>query len=138
MTNINDLKIDKQKIYFSSQFNTLWVWNLGKICVEICFFVCLFWRVKLYGYISMLSHFCCVRLCVTLWTTACQTPLFMGFSWQEYWSGFPCPPLGESSLSRGWTHIFYVYMHWQVDSLPLVPPGKPILLYTVTIYVIHF
>ena len=28
----------------------------------------------------------------TLWTVACQAPLSMGFSRQEYWSGFPCPP----------------------------------------------
>ena len=32
-----------------------------------------------------------VRLFVTLWTVACQAPLSMGFSRQEYWSGFPCP-----------------------------------------------
>jgi len=25
--------------------------------------------------------------CVTLWTAACQAPLSMGFSRQEYWSG---------------------------------------------------
>ena len=28
----------------------------------------------------------------TLWTVACQAPLSMGFSRQEYWSGLPCPP----------------------------------------------
>ena len=22
-------------------------------------------------------------------------PLSLGFSWQEYWSGLPCPPLGD-------------------------------------------
>ena len=27
-----------------------------------------------------------------LWTVAHQTPLSMGFSKQEYWSGLPCPP----------------------------------------------
>ena len=43
----------------------------------------------------MLSRFSCVRLLVTLWTVARQTPLFMGFSKQEYWSGLPCPPLGD-------------------------------------------
>ena len=26
---------------------------------------------------------------------ACQAPLPMGFSWQEYWSGLPCPPSGD-------------------------------------------
>ena len=28
-------------------------------------------------------------------TIACQNPLFMGFSRQEYWSGLPCPPPGD-------------------------------------------
>ena len=32
---------------------------------------------------------------VTLWTIARQAPLSMGFSRQEYWSGLPCPPLGD-------------------------------------------
>ena len=38
----------------------------------------------------MLSY---VWLFVTPWTVTCQTPLFMGFFWQEYWSGlwFPSP-----------------------------------------------
>ena len=31
---------------------------------------------------------------VTPWTVACQTPLSMGFSRQEYWSGLPFPSLG--------------------------------------------
>ena len=26
------------------------------------------------------------------WTVALQSPLSMGFSRQEYWSGLPCPP----------------------------------------------
>ena len=30
----------------------------------------------------------------TPWTVAHQTPLSMGFSRQEYWSGLPCPPPG--------------------------------------------
>ena len=32
---------------------------------------------------------------MTLWTVACQAPLSMGFSGQEYWSGLPCPPPGD-------------------------------------------
>ena len=40
----------------------------------------------------MLSHFSCVRHFATLWTVAHQAPLSMGSSWQEYWSGLPCPP----------------------------------------------
>ena len=32
-----------------------------------------------------------VQLFVTQWTVACQAPLSMGFSRQEYWSGLPFP-----------------------------------------------
>ena len=37
----------------------------------------------------------CVQLFVTLWAVACQAPLSMGFSRQEYWSGLPCPSPGD-------------------------------------------
>ena len=37
----------------------------------------------------MQSHFSCVQLFVILWTIACQAPVSMGFSRQEYWSGLP-------------------------------------------------
>ena len=40
----------------------------------------------------VLSCFSHVRLFGTPWTVACQAPLSMGFSRQEYWSGLPCPP----------------------------------------------
>ena len=36
--------------------------------------------------------------CLTLltpWTVACQAPLSIGFSKQEYCSGLPCPPPGD-------------------------------------------
>ena len=36
--------------------------------------------------VQSLSH---DRLLVTPWTVACQAPLSMGFSRQEYWSGLP-------------------------------------------------
>ena len=32
-----------------------------------------------------------VQLVATPWTAACQAPLSMGFSRQEYWSGVPLP-----------------------------------------------
>ena len=47
-----------------------------------------------------LSH---VQLFAITWTTACQAPLFMGFSRQEYWSGLPPP--GGSSQPRDRTHV---------------------------------
>ena len=39
--------------------------------------------------------FSCIQLFVTLWNVACQAPLSMGFSRQEYWSGLPWPPPGD-------------------------------------------
>ena len=43
----------------------------------------------------VLSCFSRVQLFVTIWTVARQSPLSMGFSRQEYWSGLPCPPPGD-------------------------------------------
>ena len=43
----------------------------------------------------MLNCFIHVQLFATLWSIACQAPLSMGFSRQEYWSGLPCPPPGD-------------------------------------------
>ena len=37
----------------------------------------------------LLSH---IHLFAIPWTVACQSPLFMGFSRQEYWSGLPFLP----------------------------------------------
>ena len=37
----------------------------------------------------------CVLLFTALWTVACQALLSMGFSRQECWSVFPCPPPGD-------------------------------------------
>ena len=41
---------------------------------------------------AVISH---VRLFLTSWTVACQTPLSMEFSRQEYWSGLPFPSPGD-------------------------------------------
>jgi len=43
----------------------------------------------------MLNHISRVLLFVTPWTVAHQASLLMGFSRQEYRSGFPCPPPGD-------------------------------------------
>ena len=40
----------------------------------------------------ILSH---VLLFVAPWTVVCQAPLCLGFPRQEYWSGWPFPPLGK-------------------------------------------
>ena len=43
----------------------------------------------------MPSCFSRVQLFATLQPVACQAPLSMGFSRQEYWSGLPCPSPGD-------------------------------------------
>ena len=47
--------------------------------------------------VCVLSRFSRVWLIATLWTVACQAPLSMGFSREEYWSRLPCPPPGDLS-----------------------------------------
>ena len=42
---------------------------------------------------------------MTSWTAAFQTPPFMGFSRQEYWSGVPLPSLRLQV--RAWENIFH-------------------------------
>ena len=45
----------------------------------------------------LLSHFSRVRLCATPQTAAHHSPLSLGFSRQEHWSGLPFPsPMHES------------------------------------------
>jgi len=57
---------------------------------------------------------------VTLWTVACQAPLPVGFSRQEYWSGLPFPSPGDLSDPgiKLWSPAL------QVDSLSSEPAGK--------------
>ena len=37
----------------------------------------------------------CVQLFATPWTVARMPPMFMGLSWQVYWSGLPFPSPGD-------------------------------------------
>ena len=72
-------------------------------------------------YPQSLSHVC---LFETLWTTACQAPLSMEFSRQEYWSGLPFPPPGNLP-DPGTELASPVSPVLQADSLSTEPPGKP-------------
>ena len=72
----------------------------------------------------------CPKSCLTLltpWTVARQAPLSMGFSRQEYWSGLPHPPPGDLP-NPGIEPCLFCLLHWQVGSLPLAPPGKPVIM----------
>ena len=62
-------------------------------------------------------------LFVTLWTVACQVLLSMGFSRQEYWSGFSCSPPRDLPDS-GIEPASPVSPALQADSLPSKPSGK--------------
>ena len=66
------------------------------------------------------SPYSCVRLFVTPWTVACQSALSMGFSRQEYWNGWPCPPPGDlphPGIESGSPSLW-------ADALLSEPPGK--------------
>ena len=65
----------------------------------------------------------CLRL-VTLWTIACQAPLSMGFSRQEYWSRLPFPSSGDIPDPG----IKPRSPALQMVSLLSEPPGKPLPL----------
>ena len=62
----------------------------------------------------------CLTLC-NPWTVACQAPLSLEFSRQEYWSGFPFPSPGNL-LDPG---IKLRSPALQVDSSPTEPLGSP-------------
>ena len=49
-------------------------------------------------YVCVCTHartLSCVQLFTMPWTAAHHAPLSVGLSWQEYWSGLPCPPPGD-------------------------------------------
>ena len=72
----------------------------------------------------VLSRFSRVRLCATLWTAACQAPLSMRFSRQEYWSVLPHSPPGHLPNSGFEPASVTSHLHWQVGFLPLAPSGR--------------
>ena len=59
---------------------------------------------------------------MTPWTVACQAPLSLEFSRQEYWSGLPFPSPGDLpnlGIEPGSPEL-------QADSSLPEPPGKPL------------
>ena len=57
--------------------------------------LCWHLKAKCGLYVCMLNHFSYVQFCVTLWNTARQALLSMGFSKQKSWPGLLCLPAGE-------------------------------------------
>ena len=75
----------------------------------------------------MLSHFSHVQLLGAPWTVACQAPLSVGFSRQEYWRGLPCPSPGDlpdsgtelaTVISPAWAGGFFTtHVTWEAQKL---------------------
>ena len=72
----------------------------------------------------LLSWFSHVWLFSTLWILACQTPLSVGFSRHEYWTGLPCPPPGNLP-GPGIKPASLMSPALHVGSLPQALPRKP-------------
>ena len=126
-------------MYFNELQNTAWVSDaqvkhplMGTVVISISFDGLFFpfhlmrfflWvtpclREKL---LCVLNCFSCVRVFATPWTLARQASLSMEFFRQEYWSGLPCPPLGDLPNPE----IKARSPALQEDSLPAEPQGKP-------------
>ena len=75
----------------------------------------------------------CARACTqsanseTPWTVACQAPLPMEFSRQEYWSGLPFPSPGDLS-NPGIKPTSFVSLALADRFFTTLPPGKPLTL----------
>ena len=69
----------------------------------------------------------CVRLFVTPWTVACQTPLSVEFSRQEYWSELPFPSPGDLP-DLGIKPTSLVPPALAGRFFTTVPPGKPYVI----------
>ena len=73
----------------------------------------------------LLCHFSCLQLLESPCTEARQTPLSMGFSRQEYWSGLPFPSPGDLH-DQGIKPRSLAAPALQVDSLLLSQRGSHI------------
>ena len=65
----------------------------------------------------------CVKFFVTLWTIACQAPLYMWLYQQEYWNVSPFPPLGNLP-DTGIEPLVLVATALTGGFLTTEPPGK--------------
>ena len=62
------------------------------LSTKVCLVKAMVFPIVMYGCeFSSVQLLNCVRLFATPWTVACQAPLSMTFSRQEYWSGLPFP-----------------------------------------------
>ena len=68
---------------------------------------------------------------VTPWTIACQVPLSMRLTWQEYWNGLPFPPPGIFLQASSWPRDriwVSVSPAWAGGFFTTMSTGKPLCL----------
>ena len=113
------------------------------VLLNICLYVFTIHWISLKGLFWVLWHFIdilyfllvaqSVWLFATPWTVACQAPLSMEFSRQEFCSGFPFPSPGDLLHLEIKPHP----PELQVDSLPSEPPGISFTLVSVMVLYFH-
>ena len=98
----------------------VWLFVTPTDCSRSCFPV--LHHFPEFAQVKLFSH---VWLFATPWTVACQAPLFMGFSRQEYWSGLSFPPpkdLPNPGTKPASPALVGGYLITE-------PPGKPRITY---------
>ena len=107
-----------QRHYVQCRSNASVHWRMNKQNASVHW-----WMNKPNKNKCMLSRFSHVWFFATIWTVAHQAPLSMGFC-KNIEVG--CHALlHRIFLTQGLNLCLLCLLHWQVGSLPLVPPGKP-------------
>ena len=91
--------------------------GIHKVAGESCQ---LFWLLILFSSSESMCLLSRIRLFVTLWAIACQTPVSMGFFRQGCWDGLPFTVPGNLP----WPSIESMSPALQVDSSPAEPSGE--------------
>ena len=79
------------------------------------------------NHLLLLGHSVVSDSFVTPWTVACQAPLFMGFSRQEYWSGLSFPPPRDLPAAAAKSLQSYPTLCDPIDGSPTGSPVPRIL-----------
>ena len=110
------LNLEEKLLHLVQHFDLIF---LPSLLHPSCYLNC---YITTMTFASMLSHFSCVLLSVTLGTVACQAPLPMGFSRQEYWSGLPFPSPGYlpySGMEPGLLDFRQILYHLSYEGSPI-------------------
>ena len=102
---------------FYLYLSKLLVFLFSPLFASLLALICWFWK----GSVGVCLVILVTSDSATLWTVAHLTPLSMGFSRQEYWSGLPYPPPGDCPDPG----IEPMAPALQADSSLLSHPGSP-------------